>query len=90
MQLNYKVISWKQKDTGYFRCVLSILREKKGNLYSMSLLEDYNVYHFWRGRGIGSNYENYWLDLIRHTVKSYRIVNQLFTAIGFEDNILTA
>ena len=39
-----------------------------------------------RSRGIGSNYENYWLDLIRRTIKSYRIVNQLFTATGFEDN----
>lgn len=35
------------------------------------------------------HYENYWLDLIRCTIKSYRIVNQLFTATGFEDNKLT-
>ena len=42
-----------------------------------------------RSRRIGSNYENYWLDLIRRTIKSYRIVNQLFTATGFEDNKLT-
>ena len=49
----------------------------------------YSLCHFWRGRGIGSNYENYWLDLIRRTIKSYRIVNQLFTVTGFEDNKLT-